>query len=155
MRKEVLEEYGGTVPIPYPRRTHNLLWLVGEIRTRRRSFTQYSLGLSRLSRRASLTWVEGEVPTELKAEVLYDIVGIPEQDYLQWRPAAVISDRSTRVELYVAHIGVDVVYRCSIYQDLWHGVWEVPWECKGRESVVAYGGLPIRSYLVLPQQETP
>ena len=73
-----LEERRGSIPIPDPRRAFDLLWLVGEICTRRRSFTQDRLSLSRLGQHASLAWVKGEVPSEFKAEMLYDIIRVPE-----------------------------------------------------------------------------
>ena len=59
-----------------------------------------------------------------------------------------------QVELYVIHIGVNMVYGCPIYQDLGDGMWEVPEKCRGRESEVVYDDLPCQPHLVLPQRET-
>jgi hypothetical protein len=65
--------------------------------------------------------------------VLHDGICVAEQYNLQKRP---VSDNrmvtgSRRAESYAAHIRIDMVYRCLVYQDLWDGMGEIAWKGRG------------------------
>ena len=75
-----------------------------------------------MSQRAILTWVEREVPSELRAKMLYDSICVPEQHYLR---SGLVRNKICHIKV-MAHVWINVVDGRLVYQDLWDGMWEVP-----------------------------